>query len=47
LRLVEEIDYLGNPTKLSRWSMIVKESNPFFEWYKRAKAWKVVEEWEI
>ena len=32
---------------LARWSMIVKESNQFFKWYKESSSWKVIEEFEV
>ena len=32
---------------LTRWSMIVKESNPFFKWYIESSSWKVIEEFEV
>lgn len=46
VKFVKQFDLLGKPMKLSSWSKVVKESNPYFDWYRKAKFWKVVEEWE-
>jgi len=32
------------PTGEEKW---VKETNPFFNWYKKSKVWKVIEEKEV
>jgi hypothetical protein len=38
VRIEDGKPVLGYRTKL------VKETNPYFEWYKKSKGWKVVEE---
>jgi len=45
------VRYVENPRTGSEikhsWTMIVKEKNPFFKWYKSSPYWEVLEEWEI
>jgi len=37
----------GKQKRYDTWSMVVKETNPYFDWYKKSPYWKIREELEL